>query len=74
MEEIIIGLLSSESLHIVLVGVIVMLTVAIVTLWRKNNQLIEKMLEVRELVTSVHDINVQQSREIQTIKRQTNGH
>lgn len=74
MENTIIGLLSSESLHIVLVGVIVMLTIAIVTLWRKNNQLIEKMLEVRELVTSVHDINVQQSSELQTIKRQTNGH
>lgn len=74
MEETIVGMLSSNDLHVVLVGVIIMLAVALAILWRKFNEMLGKMLEVRAIVTSVHALNMQQSDELRDIKRQTNGH
>lgn len=66
MEDAIVGMLSSESIHIVLVGVIVMQSGIIVVLWRKVNELMSLLMEVRA-------INVRQNEQLSQIKSQTNG-
>lgn len=54
MEQII-NLLTSPDVQFVLVGVIIMQTTAIAILWRRQNQLIDQLLQVERAVIVTSD-------------------